>query len=713
MLQDKEELHLWVRPEVLELGVLPVVIPEKISVEMLSKLLHLARELGDQGYPTLTYDTWTHIAVRKLGLSAECTEVMFLNCQLFSQQLPPQQDEDNLTYESVVWTLELIILLYIQRVISAHPRIVARQTSMHLLTNDPWPALSSSCSSNISLNSSSTTGVSTNSFLNSTIAGLGKKKLPEEYHLEFIKDSLPELLSLLAGHVPVEEAESRAQKRRSGDWKSFKDMLGSMRGMGVVSIEVVRSLDILFGVTLPSRSGVKLLDAAIDKSFSYQSGYLSKKNTFQKGLFEQWVLSRLDWSPHGEWLCTRRGRRLDWPVLAASHLHRLHAHPPQSAPERLVCISDMVEGITVHLGDATTNTTPKKPARPTDGCSPFRTSSFSSSDNVHSDQLSLNFCNPPSIKVKSKPVLCDNNLQSSFSNDNLPVNQMRGEEDTASDFASYHASGETCNGGLQNGSQKSKSDEVNCGQTCGGMNGEAPKQSPVNGHSCQGDKCPSNSSHINECLMSTSVGDERCQTSYSCQHENVQGSSICSRTSSSGYSNEPEDPGNRTNRKNFSSVTYERNISGNSLNSLTSNARRTFLQRSLSAPSSDEIEEQIVLTPRRSLSVASADLALPSLLDVKIRRCSKSQIYILQPLRHVLLHRLHDTKVVLGPVLGRLRILECRNVTVSGPARSVVISDCRNMTLCTLTPQRPLLVGACSSTGGDQSLAAQYVVYTL
>jgi hypothetical protein len=31
------------------------------------------------------------------------------------------------------------------------------------------------------------------------------------------------------------------------------------------------------------RSGVKLLDAAVDKSFSYQSGYLSKKNTFQKG----------------------------------------------------------------------------------------------------------------------------------------------------------------------------------------------------------------------------------------------------------------------------------------------------------------------------------------------------------------------------------------------------------------------------------------------
>ena len=46
-------------------------------------------------------------------------------------------------------------------------------------------------------------------------------------------------------------------------------------------------------------------------------------------LFEQWVLRSLDWAPHGEWLCTLRGRRLSWPVVstASQSNHKLLSTP--------------------------------------------------------------------------------------------------------------------------------------------------------------------------------------------------------------------------------------------------------------------------------------------------------------------------------------------------------------------------------------------------
>ncbi|KAK7086029.1 TBCC domain-containing protein 1, partial [Halocaridina rubra] len=60
-----DEVQLWVRPEVMELGVLPVIPPDKISIEMLSRLLQYAQDLGERGYPCMSYDTWKHIAVKK------------------------------------------------------------------------------------------------------------------------------------------------------------------------------------------------------------------------------------------------------------------------------------------------------------------------------------------------------------------------------------------------------------------------------------------------------------------------------------------------------------------------------------------------------------------------------------------------------------------------------------------------------------------------
>ena len=63
-------------------------------------------------------------------------------------------------------------------------------------------------------------------------------------------------------------------------------------------------------------------------------------------------------------------------------------------------------------------------------------------------------------------------------------------------------------------------------------------------------------------------------------------------------------------------------------------------------------------------------------------------------LRNAVIHKCHETRVVLGPVTGRLRLSECRNTVIVCAARSVVVADCRGVVVHTLTPQRPLLVGS-------------------
>ncbi|XP_042219740.1 TBCC domain-containing protein 1-like isoform X1 [Homarus americanus] len=416
------EVQFWVRPEVMELGVLPILPPDKISIEMLSRLLQYSQDLGERGYPQMNYETWKHVAVKKMGLSVECSMVVFFSCLLFSKLRPgrdreleatlaaaaSQKERDEVMGGVEVWTMELIILLYLHRVTSAHPRAIARQASLQTLTTDPWP--------------------------NSNISGAtARKQLLEEKHAGFVREALPELLSLLAGHLQVEDTE---KKKKSGDKRTPRELLGFMKSAGVLSVDVVKSLGFIIGTSLQGdKAEHDLLSVAMDTNNCYRSGYLSKKNAFQKGLFEQWLLRGLDWAPHGEWLCVRRGCRQSWPVvsLAPQTHHRFVTSP--SSGHRLMYICELIDGLTAHMGDE-------------------------------------------------------------------------------------------------------------------------------------------------------------------------------------------------------------------------------------AAP-----------------------------CDLKVRRCSKSNIYILQPIRNAVIHKCHDTRIVLGPVSGRIRLSECRNTVVVCAARSVVIADCRGVIVHTLTPQRPLLVG--------------------
>ena len=48
----------------------------------------------------------------------------------------------------------------------------------------------------------------------------------------------------------------------------------------------------------------------------------------------------------------------------------------------------------------------------------------------------------------------------------------------------------------------------------------------------------------------------------------------------------------------------------------------------------------------------------------------------------------------MGPATGRVRVTECKNLTLTSPTRSLIISDSRGVLVHTLVPQRPLLTGA-------------------
>ncbi|CAL4096117.1 unnamed protein product, partial [Meganyctiphanes norvegica] len=399
---------------------LKIIPKSKLFIWMLARLLQYARDLGERGYPQMSYDTWKHIAVKKMGLSVECSMVLFFSCLLFSQLQPgrdrqleselasatTQKQRDELMGEVEVFTMELVILLYLHRVTHAHPRALARQASLNTLTTDPWPSSPSS-------------------------DGSKRKQLLEEKHSEFVKEALPELLSLLAGHLHVEE-----KKKKCGEKRTARELLGFMKSAGVLSTEVVRALSFIIGASIKGEKNERdLLSVATDSQSCYRSGYLSKKNAFQKGLFEQWLLGGLDWSPYGEWLCVRNGRKQSWPTVSLSQQshHRLVSSP--SNGHRMNYIVELVDGLLAHITD------------------------------------------------------------------------------------------------------------------------EAPQ------------------------------------------------------------------------------------------------------------------------------------------CDLKVRRCSKSNIYFLQPIRHAIIHKCHDTRIVLGPVCGRLFLSECRNLTVVSAARSLVVSECRGLVAHTLTPQRPLLVG--------------------
>jgi hypothetical protein len=86
----------------------------------------------------------------------------------------------------------------------------------------------------------------------------------------------------------------------------------------------------------------------------------------------------------------------------------------------------------------------------------------------------------------------------------------------------------------------------------------------------------------------------------------------------------------------------------------------------------------------------TASSRLPS-ATFRIAKSAQSSFYVTAELPSTTLSQLSNCSVSLGPVAGVLSIDRCENTTISALCGAVVLSNCRNVTLCVCTNTPPVL----------------------
>ncbi|KAI3381102.1 hypothetical protein SNEBB_004930 [Seison nebaliae] len=94
--------------------------------------------------------------------------------------------------------------------------------------------------------------------------------------------------------------------------------------------------------------------------------------------------------------------------------------------------------------------------------------------------------------------------------------------------------------------------------------------------------------------------------------------------------------------------------------------------------------------------------------NVRIHRCvNKCDIYVLAPVKSVVLHKCRNCRITLGCVNTSLHIRQSDNVTVTAVCRRICLMDTTSCTLYIHTNYRPLILGGCS----DITLAPHNTFY--
>ena len=58
---------------------------------------------------------------------------------------------------------------------------------------------------------------------------------------------------------------------------------------------------------------------------------------------------------------------------------------------------------------------------------------------------------------------------------------------------------------------------------------------------------------------------------------------------------------------------------------------------------------------------------------VNIHRCQRSHLYLLSPIRSVIIEKCHDTSIVLGTVNTAVIVIACENIQLIGVTKRIVI----------------------------------------
>jgi len=79
--------------------------------------------------------------------------------------------------------------------------------------------------------------------------------------------------------------------------------------------------------------------------------------------------------------------------------------------------------------------------------------------------------------------------------------------------------------------------------------------------------------------------------------------------------------------------------------------------------------------------------------SLKIHRCQHSHLYLLAPIRSIIIDQCHDSTIVLGAVEVLVLVIGCENVNIVGVARRVVIRSSRDCNFYLRTSSEPILIG--------------------
>eukprot|EP00238_Polyblepharides_amylifera_P012584 CAMPEP_0196586400 /NCGR_PEP_ID=MMETSP1081-20130531/54119_1 /TAXON_ID=36882 /ORGANISM="Pyramimonas amylifera, Strain CCMP720" /LENGTH=527 /DNA_ID=CAMNT_0041908267 /DNA_START=73 /DNA_END=1656 /DNA_ORIENTATION=- len=94
-------------------------------------------------------------------------------------------------------------------------------------------------------------------------------------------------------------------------------------------------------------------------------------------------------------------------------------------------------------------------------------------------------------------------------------------------------------------------------------------------------------------------------------------------------------------------------------------------------------------------TVVQRESDIGHMADVRIVDCQDTVVYLLAPMRHVLVCGCTDCVIVVGPVAGSLKVELCERVHLVSASRRLRISSCHDSVFCIATSHPPLVHGDC------------------
>lgn len=275
------EVSLWVKAEPFTYASIPVAPHPRLSSSNIKRILTYAKTKGPEGFPSLSYTVWRHIAVNKMQLTEDLAWMYFKIYDLFMQRSSEEKlsidklltscksiSERNSQKEMFfVHTYTFVLFLYIQQM-----HKISLRNSFNAST-EAWPTRPRSPPDSTRTSSQSS------------------KALDEQSHFLFVQQHLNDILELL---VEPDSVGANANDKR-------------------LSVDAVKSLSYIFMGSL-NRDNISSSFHTIALSPQIQgiSGYSKLTQSFSLRSLQFWISKSLAIGPYSISSLLNKGRLLNW-----------------------------------------------------------------------------------------------------------------------------------------------------------------------------------------------------------------------------------------------------------------------------------------------------------------------------------------------------------------------------------------------------------------